>query len=86
METQQQERIVYDAVLINNTPIVEQEQKQEQSPFILGNTVPMEMQNLQDQYLVPVFSRDNVETISHTDFINTILDHLQNPVENTWDY
>ena len=71
METQQ-ERIVYDAILLPS--IAETE---ERTPFIEGNTEPMEMQDLQDDYLVPVFSRDNVETISHTDFINTTMDAAQ---------
>lgn len=49
----------------------------QRNPFILGNTVEVDLQTLQDQYLVPVFSRDNVETISHYEFINTVCDAVQ---------
>lgn len=55
---------------------VEQEQQQS-SPFILGNTQEIELQSLQDDYLIPVFSRDNTETISHSEFISTIMDAAQ---------
>lgn len=33
------------------------ETEKERNPFILGNTVEMDLQTLQDDYLVPVFSR-----------------------------
>ena len=46
-------------------------------PFILGNTQVMDINKLQEDYLVPVFSRDNVETISHSDFISTVNDAAQ---------
>ena len=36
------------------------------SPFILGNTKEIGLNELSDM-LTPVFSRDNVETISHTE-------------------
>ena len=49
------------------------ETEKERNPFILGNTIEMDLQTLQDDYLVPVFSRDNIETISHNDFINHFL-------------
>ena len=49
-------------------------EKTDSKPFILGNTQEMDLQELQDNYLVPVFSRDNVETISHYDFISTVND------------
>ena len=52
---------VEDAVIID--------QPEEKKAFILGNTRGIELQNLQDDYLVPVFSRDNVETISHNDLL-----------------
>lgn len=52
--------------------VVETEEVQ-RTPFILGNTREMSMQEL-GEMLTPVFSRDNVETISHTEGISTILD------------
>ena len=66
---------------INNTngasaPIpaeIESSNQQERTPFILGNTQEIGFEELADM-LTPVFSRDNVETISHTEGISTILD------------
>ena len=45
------------------------------SPFILGNTKEIGLNELSDM-LTPVFSRDNVETISHTEAISTVHDYL----------
>lgn len=52
-------------------------EQDERKPFILGNTRPMDLTQLQEDYLVPVFSKDNVETISHSDFINVVADVAQ---------
>lgn len=60
---------------LTDTTIIEE--ATQRNPFILGNTVEVDLQSLQDQYLVPVFSRDNVETISHYEFINTVFDAVQ---------
>ncbi|MCQ2268145.1 MAG: DUF3871 family protein [Bacteroidaceae bacterium] len=46
---------------------------QQHSPFILGNTKEIGIQELSEM-LTPVFSRDNVETISHVEGISTVLD------------
>lgn len=43
---------VEDAVIID--------QPEEKKAFILGNTRGIELQNLQDDYLVPVFSRVSI--------------------------
>ena len=56
---------------------LEANEQDERKPFILGNTKAIELTQLQEDYLVPVFSRDNVETISHTDFINVVADAAQ---------
>lgn len=47
----------------------------QRTPFIIGNTQPIEMDALSDM-LTPVFSRDNVETISHVEGISTITDAI----------
>lgn len=57
---------------IDEAIVVEPEETQ-RTPFILGNTKEMTMQELGDM-LTPVFSRDNVETISHCEGISTIND------------
>ena len=49
------------------------ETEKERNPFILGNTVEMDLQTLQDDYLVPVFSRDNIETIRTEKPLNVTL-------------
>ena len=45
------------------------------NPFILGNTKEIEMEELGNM-LTPVFSRDNVETISHTEGVSTLMDSI----------
>ena len=66
------------------TPTVEQEvdnaamvvvepEPETRSPFILGNTKEIGLTELGDM-LTPVFSRDNVETISHNEAISTVMD------------
>ena len=52
-------------------------EQDERKPFILGNTKAIGLTELQEDYLVPVFSRDNIETISHSDFINVVADAAQ---------
>lgn len=61
---------IQDAIII-------EESEKKHCPFILGNTTEIDMQSLEDDYLVPVFSRDNNQTISHTEFINTVSDAAQ---------
>lgn len=63
-------------ILLDPDSVIQVEQPQ-RHPFILGNTIEVDLQSLQDNYLVPVFSRDYVETISHYDFINTVCDAVQ---------
>lgn len=56
-----------------NTEMVVEPEQTTRNPFILGNTKEMGMTELGDM-LTPVFSRDNVETISHTEAISTVMD------------
>lgn len=62
-------------MLLEPDSIVQVDQPQQRTPFILGNTREIGMQELGDM-LTPVFSRDNVETISHCEGISTILDSV----------
>lgn len=57
----------------DNTSMVIVEPEQTRNPFILGNTKEIGLSELSDM-LTPVFSRDNVETISHTEAIGTVMD------------
>ena len=58
----------------DNTAMVVVEPEQEtRSPFILGNTKEIGLTEL-GEMLTPVFSRDNVETISHSEAISTVMD------------
>lgn len=59
---------------IDEALVVETEETT-RSPFIIGNTSEVEMDDLSEM-LTPVFSRDNVETISHTEGITTVADAI----------
>lgn len=62
-------------VIASNNEISYNEAEETRTPFIIGNTQPIEMDALSDM-LAPVFSRDNVETISHVEGISTITDAI----------
>ncbi len=62
-------------VIASNNEISYNEAEETRTPFIMGNTQPIEMDALSDM-LTPVFSRDNVETISHVEGISTITDAI----------
>lgn len=42
--------------------------EQPRNPFILGNTIPVELPELQEKYCVPVFSRETDRTLRPTSF------------------
>ena len=42
-------------------------------PFILGNTEAASLQEIKDNHIIPVFIKDNEPLISHSDFIETVL-------------
>ena len=62
-----------DQVTDNAAMVVVEPEQVTRSPFILGNTKEIGLTELGDM-LTPVFSRDNVETISHTEAISTVMD------------
>lgn len=62
-------------VIASNNEINYNEAEETRTPFIIGNTQSIEMDALSDM-LTPVFSRDNVETISHVEGISTITDAI----------
>ncbi len=65
METTQ---LLYDEV---QDQFVEQESTQ--NPFILGSTTSIELTDLEQNYLTPVYAKDCCEVISHGNFIRTLL-------------
>ena len=62
-------------VIASNNEISYNEAEETRTPFIIGNTQPIEMDALSDM-LTPVFARDNVETISRVEGISTITDAI----------
>lgn len=45
--------------------------------FIEANTIECSLEEMQDQHIIPVFIKDNEPVISHTDFINTSMEAVQ---------
>lgn len=41
-------------------------------PFIVANTSPMNLFELEHEHIIPVFVKDNEPVISHQDFINCV--------------
>jgi hypothetical protein len=54
--------------------IEEQEIVSSSSAFIGANTIEVNLQEIQRQHIIPVFSKDNEPLISHGDFIQTTFD------------
>jgi hypothetical protein len=54
--------------------IEEQEIVSSSSAFIGANTIEVNLQEIQKQHIIPVFSKDNEPLISHGDFIQTTYD------------
>ena len=54
--------------------IEEQEIASSSSAFIGANTIEVNLQEIQRQHIIPVFSKDNEPLISHGDFIQTTYD------------
>ena len=57
--------------------ILGQEQTiKQKSPFIEANTIQIPLEHLQNECIIPVFSKDNEKTISHQEFIDVALDAI----------
>lgn len=46
-------------------------------PFIVANTLEATLHHLQNDCIIPVFSRDNEKTIAHQEFIEVVLNAVQ---------
>ncbi len=62
-------------VKIIDTPIAEEIPKSSTSkPFIEANTEETNLQEIQENHIIPVFIKDNEPLISHADFIDATMD------------
>ncbi|MGD1318674.1 DUF3871 family protein [Chryseobacterium sp. 2R14A] len=63
---------------VSHTPIVLAENGENQpSPFIIANTSKATLHHLQNDCIIPVFSKDNEKTIAHQEFIEVVLSAVQ---------
>ncbi|MDR6406121.1 MULTISPECIES: DUF3871 family protein [Chryseobacterium] len=64
---------------ISNTPVLLAENGDNQpSPFVLANTSEVTLHHLQNDCIIPVFSKDNEKTIAHQEFVEVVLNAVQN--------
>ncbi|MFN3020128.1 DUF3871 family protein [Chryseobacterium sp. TY3] len=49
----------------------------EHKPFIVANTMEVELEHLRNDCIIPVFSKDNEKTIAHQEFIDVVLEATQ---------
>jgi hypothetical protein len=65
---------IEDAVVINDTPVNLSSLKEikERKQFIEANTKEVDLGHLTNDCVIPVFSKDNEVTISHSNFIETV--------------
>jgi hypothetical protein len=52
------------------------------SPFILANTSEVTLHHLQNDCIIPVFSKDNEKTIAHQEFIDCVVNAVQKAFPN----
>lgn len=52
-------------------------QEKSSNPFIFANTFEASLSHLQNDCIIPVFSKDNEKTIAHQEFIEVILNAVQ---------
>lgn len=52
-------------------------QEKSTNPFILANTTEATLSHLQNDCIIPVFSKDNEKTIAHQEFIEVLIDAAQ---------
>lgn len=52
-------------------------QEKSPNPFILANTTEATLSHLQNDCIIPVFSKDNEKTIAHQEFIEVLIDAVQ---------
>jgi uncharacterized protein (UPF0147 family) len=55
--------------IINHTPIQRAESSQ---PFIVSNTLETTMDEMRNDHIIPVFTKDNETLISHVEFIEKV--------------
>lgn len=63
---------------INDQIIDEEQIVKSKSSFIEANTIKVSLHHLQQDCIIPVFSKDNESTISHFEFIKKTMDVVQN--------
>lgn len=75
-------------VPVNENPVAEEailiDDQVSSAQFIEANTIPILPKQLKNGCIIPVFSKDNESTISHTEFVETTYDVTQQffPQEN----
>ncbi|RRB06846.1 DUF3871 family protein [Larkinella rosea] len=60
----------YEAVVIEPSPSSER-------AFLLANTLPSTLREMQEKHIIPVYSKDNEPLISHSDFIESALETVE---------
>lgn len=58
---------------MEQAPLIKQKAERKTSPFIEANTDEIELLNLKEDCIIPVFTKDNEITISHQGFIDSAL-------------
>jgi len=70
----------------DDAPVIEMLPKASKNPlqFIESNTKEVDFSHLKNECVIPVFSRDNEVTISHTNFIETVQDSISRVLPNVY--
>ncbi|MBL1223286.1 DUF3871 family protein [Chryseobacterium sp. L7] len=63
--------------VINNSEVLDENGDNQHKPFIVANTSEATLHHLQNDCIIPVFSKDNEKTIAHQEFIEVVLSAVQ---------
>ena len=75
---------IEDAQVIEMMPQISPKQGKNPLQFIEANTKKVDFSHLKNECVIPVFSKDNEVTISHTNFIETMQDAISGILPNVY--
>lgn len=62
---------------INNNSTLVSTKDEQASPFIIANTSEVSLHHLNNECIIPVFSKDNEKTIAHQEFIEVVINAVR---------
>jgi hypothetical protein len=73
------EQLINNVEVIKHLPIISNgvDKASTDTPFIVANTMSMDVNEMEESHIIPVFSSTNTPLISHNEFIETVYSAVQ---------